>query len=61
MAQLNRQMTLKLWPNKDADVEEIELGPHSAIDIVQEWDAYFLIKDADGHYFNVAKDAVNIP
>ena len=61
MAQLNRKMTLKSWPNKDADVEDVELGPESSIDIVQEWEAYFLVKDADGHYFNIAKDAVDAP
>ncbi len=61
MAQLNRQMTLKLWPNKDADVEELELGPGDDIDIVQEWEAFYLIKTADGHYLNVERAAVDAP
>lgn len=59
MATLSRDITVKFQTTKDGDVEETHFRTGDSIAIVQEWTHFFLIKDADGHFYNVPKDSIN--
>lgn len=58
MATITRALTCGLKTNKEADVEEVTFRPGDTVDVVKEWDRFFLVKDEDGHFYNLPKDAV---
>lgn len=51
-------MTAGLRTCKDAELEEISFTEGDVVDIIQEWQHFWLVKDADGHYYNLPKDCV---
>ncbi len=59
MAKIKRTLTAKLRPNKDADIEEITLQEGDEVKLVQTWEHFYLIKDADGHFINLPHDAID--
>lgn len=61
MATIKEDVTLKYQTTKDGDVEEVSFGAGDDVDVVQTWDnaPYVLIKNSDGHYFNVPKDKID--
>ena len=55
MATMKDTVVLKYQTTKDGEIEETEFSAGSDVTIVQTWKNHYLIKDNDGHYFNVAK------
>ena len=53
MATITRTRTVKLRPNVDSDIEEITLQEGDTVKVVQKWDRFYLVKDAQGHFFNL--------
>ena len=58
MAKIKTDTTLKFLTNKGEDVEQTELTAGDEIEILETWENHYLIKDEDGHYFNVDKGLV---
>ena len=59
MATFNQDITLKFMSTKDADMEETEFSAGDEVEILETWEDHYLIKDDDGHYYNVPKDKVD--
>lgn len=59
MATVNEDFTAKYQTTKDADIEETGFSAGDEVEIVQTWDEYVLIKDDDGHLYNVPKDKID--
>ena len=59
MATINEDITLKFVTTKDADIEETAFSSGDEVEILETWDDYFLIKDDDGHYYNVPKEKLD--
>ena len=58
MATVTQHITLKFQTTKDGDVEEVEFAAGDSLTVVQTWDRFYLVKDKDGHYYNVPKDKI---
>ena len=58
MAKCKIALTLKLQTNKQADVESRELKPGDTVTITHTFGEVVLIRDAEGHYYNVPKDKI---
>lgn len=56
MATFTEDITLKFVTTTDADMEETEFSAGDEVEILETWEAHYLIKDDDGHYYNVPKD-----
>ncbi len=59
MATFNEDTTLKFQTTTEEDIEETEFSAGDEVELVETWDNYYLIKDDDGHFYNVAKDKVS--
>lgn len=55
MATLKAPVVLKVWPNKDADVEGHTFGPADALTVVQDWGEVILVRDGEGRVFQVSR------
>ena len=53
---LKENLVLKHHPNLGEDVEAVEFAAGTELQVLQEWAAYYLVKDDDGKLFNVAKE-----
>lgn len=53
MAKIARTRTARLRPNKDSDVEEVTLQAGDEVKLIKTWEHFHLIKDAQGHFFNL--------
>jgi SH3-like domain-containing protein len=60
MAKIIRTLTVKLRPNTDSEVEEVVLREGDDVKLVRTWDRFHLIKDNDGHFYNVPLDVVAV-
>jgi len=58
MAKCRVALTLKLQTNKQADIETRELQAGDVVTITHTFEAVVLIRDAEGHYYNVPKDKI---
>lgn len=58
MATMHRDLSAKFQTTKDGDIEQTHFKAGDAVTVVQIWDRFVLIKDAEGHFYNVPKDAV---
>lgn len=58
MATINRDLTANFQTTKDGDVEQTHFKAGDSVTLVQIWDAFVLIKDDEGHFYNLPKDAV---
>ena len=59
MATFNEDITLKLVTCKDSDIEDISFSSGDEVEILETWSNHYLIKDDDGHYYNVTKDKLD--
>ena len=59
MATVNADITLKYQTTKDGDVEETSFASGDEIEVVSSWGKHHLIKDDDGHYYNIPKEKVD--
>ena len=59
MATIKEDITLKLQAVKDGDIEDISFSEGDSVELIQTWDEYYLIKDDDGHFFNIPKDKLD--
>jgi hypothetical protein len=58
MATFKEDFTAKYQTTKDADIEETTFSTGDSVKLVQTWDDYVLIKDDDGHFYNIPKDKI---
>ena len=61
MASIKEDITLKSQTTVDGDIEEISFSAGTEIEVVQKWDeaGYTLIKDDDGHFYNIPSDKLD--
>ncbi|MEZ4272588.1 MAG: hypothetical protein R3C68_14515 [Myxococcota bacterium] len=61
MPTINEDITLKYQTTKDGDMEETSFSSGDEVEIIQTWSEapFCLIKDADGHFYNIPKDKVD--
>ena len=52
-------LVLKHQPNLGEDVADVEVSAGEELVILKEWENAYLVKDAEGRLFNVAKDQVD--
>ena len=52
-------LVLKHQPNLGEDVADVEISAGEELVILKEWENAYLVKDAEGRLFNVAKDQVD--
>lgn len=60
MATFNQDITLKLVTTKDGDIEDVPFRQGDAVTVVQTWDRFVLVKDDNGHFYNVPKDKITV-
>ena len=58
MAKILRSLTAGLLTNTTADVEQVPFAEGDEVEIIKEWDHFWLVKDQSGHFYNLPKDAV---
>ena len=58
MASVKQQFTAKYQTTKDGDMEEATFSVGDSVTIVHTWAEHFLIKDRDGHYYNIKKELI---
>ncbi len=58
MATIKEAVTLRFITTKDGDVEEKTFDAGESVEIMETWDDHYLVKDDDGHLFNVQKSLV---
>jgi hypothetical protein len=56
MAKCLKDFTLKYQGNKSAPIEEVAFKKDMSVDIAEEWQHFYLIRDQNGRYYNVSKD-----
>ena len=60
MATVQQDIILKLVTTKDGDIEDVPFKKGDAVTVVQTWDQFYLVKDGNGHYYNVHKDKIAV-
>jgi hypothetical protein len=58
MATFKQDVTLKFITNKRGEMEETAFKAGQDIQVVQVWDRFYLVKDKNGHFYNVHKELV---
>ncbi len=58
MATFKEDMTLRLTSNKDAETESVDFHAGDHVHVTHEWARFYLVRDDNGHYFNVPKDKI---
>lgn len=59
MATIKEDITAKYQTVKDGDIEETAFSVGDEVTIVQTWSQFFLVKDDEGHFYNLPKDKVD--
>lgn len=59
MAKIKENVTLKLVTTKDGDVEEMSFLKGDEVTLVKTWNHFYLIKDKNGHYYNIRKEKLD--
>lgn len=61
MASIKEDITLKLQTTVDGEIEENNFSAGTEVEVVQEWGeaGYTLIKDDDGHFYNIPSDKLD--
>lgn len=61
MATIKEDITLKLQTTKDGDIEETSFSAGDEVEVVETWKnaGYVLIKDGDGHFYNIPADKLD--
>lgn len=58
MAKLKTDVTLKLQTTQGGDLEEKRFQAGDEVHVAKEWLHHYLVRDADGHYYNVKKELI---
>ena len=58
MPHVKQDTVVSIWPNKDAEVEQVTFGPADALSIVEDWGELILVRDDDGRTFQLRADQV---
>ncbi len=53
---LKEDVTLKHQPNLGEEVADVEVEAGTELQVLQEWEHHYLVKDDEGKLFNVQKD-----
>lgn len=53
MAKINRKLVAKLRTNTDSEIESVTFEAGDEVRLVKTWDRFHLVKDADGHFYNL--------
>ena len=59
MATLKQAHTAKFITTKEGEVEETAFEAGVEVQVMQVWSAYCLVKDSDGHFYNIPKDLLS--
>jgi len=59
MATVKEDLVVKYQTTTDGDVEETELSAGDELYVVKEWERHYLVRDDDGHYYNIEKDKLD--
>ncbi len=59
MASVKQDFIAKYQTTTDGDVEEKQFSTGETVSIVQTWEHHYLIKDKDGHYYNIKKELIS--
>ena len=61
MATIKEDVVLKYRATVDDDVEETNFSAGDEVEMVQHWEeaGYYLIKDDDGHFYNIPADKLD--
>ncbi len=60
MATVKDDFVAALLLNKHAELEQVQFQAGQDVEVMQTWDRFYLIKDADGHLFNVPKHNLDV-
>lgn len=58
MATIKQSITVGLVTTKDGDLEQVSFAAGDEVQVVKAWDAFYLVKDDEGHYYNLKKELV---
>lgn len=58
MANITRNLEAGLVTSKGAETETTAFTAGDEVEIIKEWQEFWLVKDQDGHFYNLPKDAV---
>jgi hypothetical protein len=58
MATIKRPLTAKLRTNKDSLIESVDFAAGDAVTIAKSWDRFYLVKDAQGHFYTLRHEDV---
>lgn len=58
MATFKTDTTLQLVTTKEGTPEPVQFAAGQTVTIVQTWDNFYLVKDDNGHYYNVRKEKI---
>lgn len=59
MATFTKDMNVKFVTTKDGDEEEVAFKQGDEVAVVHTWQRHYLVRDNDGHYHNIPKDALS--
>ena len=60
MATIKEDIILKFQTTVDEDSEETNFSSGDEVEVIQTWNEYYLIKDDDGHFYNIPKDKLEV-
>jgi len=59
MAKVKEDIAVKYQTTKNGEVVDAKFSAGDEVTIVQTWKTHYLVKDGDGHYFNIPKDKID--
>lgn len=59
MATIKEDIVLKYQVTKDGDVVDTSFAQGDKVDVISKWTNHYLIKDGDGHFYNIPKAHLN--
>lgn len=58
MAKITEEITAQFQTTTDSDIEETHFQAGDEVEIVETWKRHYLVRDSEGHYYNLPKDKV---
>jgi hypothetical protein len=58
MGRVKQDFVAKYQTVKDGDLEETRFSAGDSVHVVQTWQHHYLIKDKDGHFYNIKKELI---
>lgn len=59
MPSIKEDLVLKFMTTTDGDIEETSFSAGDEVEVLEEWEHHFLIKDDEGHHYNIPKDKLD--